>query len=259
MRRALTNCLLIAAILAAVNGAWAQDLTAPNQPAPTDQDQERSTGLPRVSSGRSTSTRGGARSGSRTRCTTIRRSPGSGKPERPVVRGLRQARAVRRLHAGSSSEIYGKSVSSASEPTDRCRGVRRRTSRRSGPRICTSDGDREGIRRSARTRWTSSWAGRSTSSVTDCSSTTAPPRAAAAAATGRTRARHSSSRPSPVPARAAHRSSVLSGQGRAARRATRGSRLWGAITNTAAARTTDVGATYMKWIAEPDIEPAAMG
>ena len=44
--RAIWNSLLSISLVAAASGAWAQDVPAPNQPAASDQDQERSTGLP---------------------------------------------------------------------------------------------------------------------------------------------------------------------------------------------------------------------
>ena len=94
----------------------------------------------------------------------------SREPQRPVVRGLRQAGAVGSYTLASSSEIYGK-VSAVGERTygSAPAAVRRRTSRRSGRGSLHRLAIRTVARRSARTRSTSPSAARRTSSATACS------------------------------------------------------------------------------------------
>ena len=133
----------------------------------------------------------------RIRQLALRQSQGARRrrePERPMVRGLRQAGAVRRAtRSRRPAKSTERSAPSANGPTARSPRTSGRTSRRSGPRICRLAGGPERRSSSARTRWISSSAGRSTSWVTASWSTTDRPKAAAAAATGPTRARRSSS------------------------------------------------------------------
>ena len=177
----------------------------------------------------------------RVRQLALRQSEGARRrrePERPVVRGLRQAGAVGDLHA--------RVVERDLRQDQRRRRADLRLGAgglRPGRLVVRARGslDRMAIGQvvddSARTRWTSSSAGRSTSWVTASCSSTARPKAAAAAATGPTRARRSSSRRSAASSLAPTRSKRSISTRTSSKRTTAAAGCGARTTSTRSART----------------------
>ena len=121
-------------------GAGATRAAPPDTPA--EKQPERTTGLP--SSMKWTFNFDAGLGHVRVRQLALQQPQGTGRrrePERPVVRGLRQAGAVRAsTRSRPRASSTARSAPSASGPTARCPQPSARTSRRSGPRISTSDG-----------------------------------------------------------------------------------------------------------------------
>ena len=175
-----------------------------------------------------------------------------GEPERSVVRGLRQAGAVRRLHARVVERDLrqGERRRRAHVRLGAGRVRRRRVVVRArGPLDRLAIG--QVARRLARTRSTSRSAARRTSSVTASCCTTARPKAAAAAATGPTRARRSSSPRSAASSPAPHTVEAFYLDKDELPESDTGSRLWGVNyeIEPGTDESTTLGATYMKWFA----------
>ena len=181
-------------------------------------------------------------------------------PQRSMVRGLRQTGVVGDLHArlvqrdirqgergrrahlrfGAGSVRHGRVVVRARRPLHRL-------------------AIGKVARRSARTRWTSASDGRSTALVMGFCCSTARPRAEAAAGTGRTRARRSSSRRLAASSRALTRSRPSISTRTSSRRARAAAGCGAPTTSITIGETTTLGATYMRWFADPEFKPGRDG